>query len=495
MPATATRAAAPAPEQPTKRAPVLSPSDRHVVARLTFGTTPRVVKQVRRRGVGPWLDRQLSPGRVADPTGDAVDGWWPHLSLGAEQVWKRHLSGEQPGWELMRDYASWVLLRRIGSEQQVLEVMTSFWENHLHVAFNSDSWPWRADYGRMLRRHALGSYEEMLVEAIVHPAMLIWLNGDRSTKAAPNENLGRELLELFTLGVGNYGEDDVKDAARILTGWRVDTFRTWARSYRSEDHHVGRVRVADFSHANAEADGRPVVEALLRHLARHPATAHHLARRIAVKFVRDDPPESLVRRLADTYLEHGTQIAPVLRALVGSPEFAAAEGLKLRDPAEDVVATYRALGSWFQPPARGLRATEAIVWQTGLLGLQIGDWPRPDGAPLENAAWATSLRALASVDLHRTLAHGWWPDEEIGATHRDPASWVPAYPIRFERLVDHVSRLLLGRRASTAVVEAACLALGYQPTERIDDPEHELVRWRMGTLLTAVLDTPVHYHR
>jgi hypothetical protein len=287
----------------------------------------------------------------------------------------------------------------------------------------------------------------------------------------------------------------VKDAARVLTGWRVDTFRTWARSYRSEDHATGRVRVAGFTHPNADPDGRPVVEALLRHLARHPATARRLAPRIAVKFVRDDPPEALVRRLAQVYLDNDTRIAPVLRALVASPEFAAAEGAKLRDPVEDVVATYRAVGAWFRRPAPDLDATEAIVWQTTRLGLQIGSWPRPDGAPLENAPWATSLRALASVELHRTLAHGWWPNAEGGATYPDRASWVPSYPIRFRRLVDHVSRRLLGRRASTAVLDAACLALGYRPEERITGPDHELVRWRMGTLLTAVLDTPAHYHR
>lgn len=479
----------------SRRAPVLARDARHLVARFTFGTTPSLVAQVRRAGLDAWWGQQLRPGRVADPVGDDIDTWWPHLELAPQALWTRHVEDVQPGWELMRDYSSWLLSRRVSSKRQVFEVMAAFWENHLHIPHSSDPFMWRPHYGRMIRRHALGRYEDLLVEAAVHPAMLVWLDGARSTKAAPNENLGRELLELYTLGVGNYTETDVKNAARILTGWWVDLYRTWERSYRPENHHVGPVQVVDFEHPNAAADGRAVTEALLRHLARHPATAEHLARKLAMKFVSDDPPASLVRRLADTYLAHGTAIVPVLRALVRSPEFAAAEGGKLRDPAEDVVATYRALQVRFDRPTAERRATEAIVWQTSQLGLLIGDWPRPDGAPLTNAPWATTLRALASMQHHRTMAGGWWPTEEDGARHRPARSWVPEFPIRLDRLVDHVSRLLLGRPAPVAVVEAACLVLGMPADEVVDAPDHPVVSWRMVQLLTAVLDSPAHYHR
>ncbi|HWJ81409.1 MAG TPA: DUF1800 domain-containing protein [Nocardioides sp.] len=476
------------------RVPVLSQRARHVVSRFTFGTTPRLVDDVRRHGLDGWLDRQLRPDAIADDRAAALDDWWPQLWLGPQELWQRHTSGVQPSWELMRDYGSWLLTRRIRTRRQVFEVMVAFWENHLHIAHSSDAFTWRADYGRTLREHALGRYDDLLVAAVTHPAMLIWLDGANSVKTAPNENLGRELLELFTLGVGRYTEDDVKDAAKVLTGWRVDKWHTWALSYRSTDHYVGPVQVADFTHPNADPDGRAVTEALLRHLARHPATARTIARRLATKFVRDDPSEALVSRLAAVYLANDTAIVPVLRALLAAPEFAAAAGLKLRDPVEDLVATCRALGADFQQPGAGRAATEAIVWQTMDLGQLIGDWPRPDGMPLENRPWATTLRALASTTYHRLVAHGWWPSRDIGATYRPDDWWAPRLPIRYDALVDHVSRVILGRPATDALLDAACLALEVSREERID-ADHAVVTWRMGDVLTTVLDTPAHYHR
>lgn len=490
----ATTSAATRPRRRRRRAPVLAPEARHLVSRFTGGTTPRLVAQVRRAGAGAWYERQLVPHRIADPAGADLDTWWPQLRLSPGQLWQRHVDGTQEGWELMRDYSSWVLTRRMYSERQVLEVMVAFWENHLHIPHNADAWPYRPSYGRTIRAHALGRYDDMLVAAVTHPAMLAWLNAIQSTKTAPNENLARELLELFTVGLGSFGEQDVKDAALLLTGYHADVFRTWDVAYRADRHHVGPVRVLDFAHPNAAADGRPATEAMLRYLARHPATAHHLARKLAVKFVCDDPPPALVRRLAATYLANDTRIAPVLRTLVRSPEFARFPGAKLRDPVEDLVATYRALQIRFRRPTATLTATEAIVWQTGRLGLRVGDWPRPDGAPLDNAAWATTLRALGSAELHHVVGHGWWPDADVGAVHRPARAWVPWLPIRFDVLVDHVSRQLLGRPASAGMVDAACLALSLRPGEAVR-AGHPLLEWRMGDLLTVVLDSPSHYHR
>lgn len=474
---------------------ILNPVDRHLVSRFTFGCTPALTRDVRRLGRTAWFEQQLRPWQVADAEAAAVRGWWPDLDRAPQELWQRQISGVREGWEVAADYAGWVLTRRIQSRRQVFEVMTSFWENHFHIPYNSDAWVWRMDYGNVIRRHALGRFSDLLVETITHPAMLIWLDNVRSTKSAPNENLGRELLELFTLGVGNYGESDVKNAARILTGWRVDMWDTWEPYYDEAAHYVGRVQVGDFRHDNADPDGQAVTIALLRHLARQPATAEHVARRLATKFVRDVPPAALVGRLAATYLEHDTAIKPVLRALVASREFAASAGQKLRDPEEDVVATYRALGAELERPLDDDAATRSILWQTGILGSRIGSWPRPDGPPLTGAPWATTLRALASADVHRTVAHQWWPAEENQISYPSLRSWVPRYPIRLDALVEQVCRRLLGRPATPALVAAACLAVELPATEVIRDKEHPLVQWEMGTLLTALLDSPEHYFR
>jgi uncharacterized protein (DUF1800 family) len=391
----------------------------------------------------------------------------------------------------MDDYGRWLLVRRIRTRRPVLEKMTEFWEGMLHVPVSGDAhFTWRVDYGDTIRTHALGRFDELLAATTTHPAMLIFLSAATSTKRAPNENLGRELLELHTLGAGNYTEDDVKASARILTGWHVDLWESWAASYEKEDHYRGRVKVRGFSAKNHSADGRQVTRDYLRYLAHHPDTAHHVCHRLATKFVRDDPPAALVKRLAKVYLKNDTAIVPVLRALVASKEFRRSAGRKLRDPSEDVVATYRALGVRIDRPRSDASGAQAILWQAAGLGLSPHAWPRPDGAPVDDATWASPARALGSMSMHWSMAGGWWPSAELH--HRKPESWVPAKgSVRFADLVDDVSRTLLHRPAGKRLLETACLATGCRPKERIDR-DHGLVQWGFPRLLAAVLDSPDH---
>ncbi len=135
-------------------------------------------------------------------------------------LWQRQINEVEGGWEVMEGYQRWTLLRRMRSNRQVHEMMTEFWLHHLNVPVNGDAaFTYRTSYDRAVRDHALGRFEDLLHATITHPAMGIYLDNAVSTKAHPNENLGRELLELHTVGRGSYGEDDVKNSARILTGW------------------------------------------------------------------------------------------------------------------------------------------------------------------------------------------------------------------------------------------------------------------------------------
>jgi uncharacterized protein (DUF1800 family) len=371
--------------------------------------------------------------------------------------------------------------------------MTEFWEHHLHVPATGDAqFVYRKGYGDTIRAHALGRFDEMLQAATTHPSMLLFLDQAVSTKAHPNENLARELLELHTVGRGNHTEADVKDVARVLTGWKVDVWRTWAHTYEPSWHATGPVQVLGFHHANGATDGRQVTSALLRYLAHHPATAARVARKLAVKYVSDDPPAALVDRLAATYLAHDTAIVPVLRELVRSPEFLASEGLKVRDPAEDVVATYRLLGARMRQPTSDQSAANAVIWQVGQLGTLPMAWPRPDGQPQTSRAWSSPSRALASMQLHWVIAGGWWPDVDV--TYRSPASWVPSFPMRFDLLVDHVSQVLLHRRSTPQLLRACCEATEIAPRERIRR-DHPLIGWKMHRLLSTVLDSPTFYSR
>jgi len=477
--------------------PLLSAADRHLVTRFSYGLTPKLVRDVKKAGnAKKWLRRQLRPHQVRDRSPD-VASWWSGLSRDPQSLWERSRDGVEGGWEVMADYQRYLLMRRIHSRHQVLEVMTEVWENHFNVPVSGDLvYTWRKDYGDTVREHALGRFEDLLQAVVTHPAMLLYLDGAVSTKANPNENLGRELLELHTLGRGTHTEDDVKASARILTGWKVARFTTFAASYDKGDHWTGPVQVGDFSHPNADRDGREVTRAYLSYLAHHPATARRVARRLAVKFVSDDPSDALVEKLASTYLDHDTAIKPVLMALVGTKEFRTSRGAKVRDPGEDVVATYRVLRPRFSPPPEGgagdKYAATAVMWQTRRIGQAPMDWPRPDGAPIDNASWSSPARLTASLDMHWSAAGRWWPGE--GIRWRSPMQWMPRKRIRFDLLVDHMCQELLGKRSNRRLLEAACQACQVRPREVIDK-DHPVVRWRFHWLIGTLLDTPDHLTR
>ncbi|MFC5177078.1 DUF1800 domain-containing protein [Nocardioides taihuensis] len=473
---------------------LLSPEARHLVGRLSYGLTPDLADRVRRAGgARAWFEAQLDPSSVADPGTARLIDWWDGLTLDAATLWERQVTGVEGGWVVMADYERWTLLRRMRSRRQVLEVMTEFWEHHFNVPATGDAaFTHRVPYGREIRKRALGTFEDLLRTAVLHPAMLIYLNNADSTKKHPNENLGRELLELHTVGRENHTEDDVKSSARILTGYRVDLWDTWAPYYNELDHWTGPVQVLGFSDPNPSSDGRALARRYLSFLAHHPATAQRIARKLAVKFVRDDPSDALVDRLASVYLAHGTAIKPVLRALVKSPEFADSVGAKVRDPNEDVVATYRVLGIELARPTADNSGANAVLWQAASLGNRPFGWPRPDGQPVDNVSWSSPSRLIASMSLHRGLSAGWWPT--VDTTYRAPTDWAPSFPVRFDHLVEHVSRLLLHRPASRTLLEACLTATGCSADEQIT-ADHPIMRWRSWNFLTTFLDSPAFLRR
>jgi hypothetical protein len=473
--------------------PLLPDHERHLVSRFSHAVTPALAQQVRAAGgARAWFDTQLAT--AYDGSADDLADWWPHLKLSPTALWKLQTSGTRFGYRVMYDYGRRLLVRRLVSPKPVLEVMTEFWENNLNVPANGDSqFTWRARYGDVIRSHALGRFDEMLQEAIVHPAMLIYLDGANSTYDHPSENLARELLELHTVGVGAFKERDVKATARILTGYRVEDRGDWSHSYDKRAHATGRVRVLGFSDANKRRDGRRVTRKLLRYLARHPKTARRVAHRLAVTFVSDNPPAALVDHLAKVYRAHDTAITPVLRALVSSPHFTAAAGMKVRDPSQDVVATFAALGTVLSKP--GIDDTSAaslIVHMAETVGLAPMAWPLPDGSPQLSAPWTSPARMMASFDLHWKMATRSQPSRNI--TYRAPADWLPAPSITLRDLVDHLSRTIHHRPSTASLLQASCEAVGLAPGEIITS-SHPLVTSGMARLLVVFLDHPGHLTR
>lgn len=473
----------------------LSAADRHLLTRFSGGLDPALAQSaVAAGGARAWLQQQLSPGTIPDEPGAQVDSWFPVLQASPETLWARYKRDRSVTSTVASDnLAQRTLMRRIRSRRQVLEVMTDFWSNLLHVASPDDScWTHRHTYDATIRQHALGRFDEMLRACVLHPAMLLYLDNYASTKSAPNENLGRELLECHTVGRETaYTEADVLNSTRILTGWHVDRLGTSSPSYRGADHHTGPVRVLGFRDANSSADGRGTTYRYLHYLAHHPATARRVARALATRFVSDTPSPALVAHLAAVFTKSGTSIPATLRALVAHPSFTGATRTKVRTPTEDFVATTRALRAEISQP----RAEDDFARQTLYYAMQIGQrpfaWPTPDGFPDAGPAWSSATRMLGSWNTHHAMVGG---VIKGGVSYPKLASWLPALPARFDTIVRNVSQRLLFEVPTESVVQAACASVGVRRDEVLR-PGHPFTTERVHLLLACLLDSPFHLTR
>jgi len=471
----------------------LTTQERHLLSRFSYGVTPALARSAN-SDANQWFLSQARPAGIADAYADRLITWFPRMVGDPGTLYQRSENGVYRGWQVSCDFQRWTLLRRMFSNRQLHEVMTDFWSNLLHVAAPHDkAWPWRLRYDTTIRVHALGRFEDLLHAAITHPAMGCYLDNASSTRTALNENLGRELLELHTVGLdGGYDEDDVRSSAMMLTGYRVDVRGSYRAAYAPVDHQRGPLQIMDFDDPNADADGRAATRRYLRHLAHHPATARRIAHRLCVQFVSDEPSAALVTHVSNAYLAADTAIVPTLRALTATAEFKGSIGAKVRTPSDDAVATYRAVGVSVQKPTTNESFANALIFQSQSMGQRVFDWPTPDGFPLRNESWVGVSRMLNSFQTHHLQAGSYFPSKQ--ATHRPPAWWLPALPARFDEVVDHVCRKLLARPASADLQRAASIRLQIAAGERIRTSA-DMPAYRITRLLGTLLDSPQHMTR
>ncbi|HEY6794829.1 MAG TPA: DUF1800 domain-containing protein [Kineosporiaceae bacterium] len=418
----------------------------HLLNRITYGPTDELRAEVRRTGAAAWLAGQFAPGRLADPGGDAVGALFPHLGLTTADARR----AVPDGTALQRELAAAHLGRAVWSNRQLLEVMVDLWSNHFTIACPST----KAAHTRhrfdadVIRPGALGSFEAMLQAAAVHPAMLAHFDADTSSADHPNENYARELLEAHTVGTAaGFTEQDVRQTALLFTGFQARDGVSW---YVPGRHHVGRIQVLGFTHPNDSASGgRTAVREFLSYLARHRATADALARKLAVRFVSDSPPDALVQRLAQTYLRNATAIAPVLSALFTSAEFAGSAGAKQRRPMERLAAVARTLGLAPGHDQRGLLDLAAMLDAAGHAPLGS---PLTGGYPDVASAWRSPAVALAGFNSTAQLVHGWWPRTLVNP---GPAKLLRTQPGTRAAAVEAVAYRVLGRPPTASERAAA----------------------------------------
>ncbi|MFC7479250.1 DUF1800 domain-containing protein [Luedemannella flava] len=401
----------------------------HLLKRATFGPVLPDLLAVRQLGLDAWLDRQLDPKNIADPEGDRVAALYPTTGMSTAQIRGKV---KQYAWDSMYELGHATLARQMWSSRQLYEVMVDFWANHLNVTNPFDGgWDTRAPYDKdVIRKHALGRFSNMLHDSARHPAMLRYLDNASSDRRNVNENYGREVLELHTVGVeARYTQKDVRHSAYIMTGRTVDDQGRFR--YEKYRHWTGKVKVLGFTHKNSsQSGGLAVGDAYLNYLAKHPKTAERIARKLAIRFVTDRPPKELVDRLAKAYLDNGTAIVPVLKLLFRSIEFWVATGLKTRRPLENLVATSRVLGVRPGTAAKQTReGVEGLYWLSDQLGHTPLGWLPPDGYPDVQTQWNSAHATLGVWNSHRALSEGWHkgvkypePEELVGLSPRPSAS-------------------------------------------------------------------------
>ncbi|MFC0533156.1 DUF1800 domain-containing protein [Phytohabitans kaempferiae] len=445
---------------------------RHLVSRLTFGPTQKVMAEVTRIGVDDWIAQQLDPERIPLTPAEAKLGELTTLGMSIADLRAAREDLEAKGIRADEEMVQATIARQIWSDRQVFEVMVDFWNDFLHVpAFHEGSTVLRASFDRdVIRRYALDNYPDMLVAANRHPALLTFLDQSASTRDDVTDNLARENLELYSVGVdGGYTERDVRQAALLQTGRAVKDDQY---VYRADKHYVGPVKVMGFSHPNTTAaGGEQASEEYFRYLANHPATARHIATRLAVRFVSDTPPPALVERLARSYTVNRGAVRPLLLELLSSSEFWAAVGQKVRRPLEYVVATYRTLGVSPETPAsyravsggrtpfaEGLRQLQARLQE---LGHFPAGAPGPTGYPDVFVAWASAGGMVGGWNEAADAIGGSRPM----FTYQRPEQLVGANPPRtaFDYVAALAQRLVhqpLSRRELDAITGVTGLASG-----------------------------------
>ena len=381
----------------------------HVLGRLSFG--PRSADYGRVAGLAStpqdaarrYVEEQLSPEQIDD---SALDHAIRRIETLSEPLGELFEYKEKV---LLGDMTRASLLRATWSKRQLYEKMVHFWTDHFNIDSSKGDCRWlkAADDRDVIRRHAMGSFPELLRASALSPAMLWYLDGRVNRKQSgsdkPNENYARELLELHTLGIhGGYTQRDVMEVARCLTGWTVRTVSQFnkGRVEFHADRHDDSAKVILGQSVQA-GGGAKDFDRVLDIVSLHPATAHHLAEKLCRHCVADEPPAGAVEQTECAFLAHRGEIQPVLRTLFSTPEFLAARRTKIKRPFEFIVSALRAT----QAETDGGRALLDYLVRMGHAPFQ---YPTPEGYSDRGIHWMGTLlwRWKFAVALSRNQIHG-----------------------------------------------------------------------------------------
>ncbi len=436
----------------------------HVLNRLGYGPRPGDAERVQKLGLRQYIEQQLNPEQINDASTEARLRSFTSLTLSADEIIARYPEPQQiaqragipnpkaddknaaadrrqiqaymmqNGLErpqlLLQELQSQKLVRAVYSERQLQEVMTDFWFNHFNVYWNKgqDKWFTTSYEMEAIRPHVFGKFKDLLMATAKSPAMLFYLdnhlssvpnpallNGARARLANPakakgrvagiNENYGRELLELHTLGVdGGYTQKDVQEVARAFTGWTIDRPRQSARFVFQPAMHDRGEKVL-LGHTIRAGGGIQDGEQVIDILAHHPSTAHFIATKLVRYFVSENPPQPLIERVAATYMKTDGDIREMLRTIFYSDEFMSPDvyGQKTKSALEYVASAIRAVNG---ETAGGPRLAQLL----GKMGQPIYQYVAPTGFPDRADYWLSDGSLIERINFAVNLTSNKLPD-------------------------------------------------------------------------------------
>jgi hypothetical protein len=354
----------------------------HLLRRAGFGGSPQEIAAASRDGMEATVRRLLHFGPDPLPQAPQGDISFP-IGVRPDPMQRR---------QAYLLTALWWLNRCLATPHPLQERMTYFWSNHFTSALGEKGITPDMIVGQyaLFRRYALGNYAALTHAVTTDPAMLHYLDGIVNHAQHPNENYARELMELFTMGAGNYSEEDVRQAARAFTGFRVDRF-TRQPVFTPRLHDDG---IKTFLGRTGNFDGDDIIDIIMQ----QPATARFMARKFLRAFVYDDPEPELIDAVADRFRSFGYDVGRLMGVLLRSNVFYSARAYRalVKSPFELVIGTLKMLGA----SGVGVRTIGALV-QMGQVPLRppnVAGWP---GGRL----WLNTGTYLARLAYLRAVAY------------------------------------------------------------------------------------------
>jgi uncharacterized protein (DUF1800 family) len=368
----------------------------HLMRRAGFGATREELEGYVAQGYEATVDQLLDP-----PEERAEDKAGPFAMM-----IRYHPSSLLPGGVPTLGQANW-MYRMVNTQRPLEEKVALFW-HQVFATGNSkvDNCDQLLEQLEMFRQHGLGDYRQMLLEVAKNPAMIFWLDNNENHREAVNENWGRELLELFSMGVSNYTEVDVREASRAFTGWTITPKIPrlpygrfpWRFEYKEEDHDETE---KTFLGQTGRFNGDDIIDIIVK----EPATARFICRHLYNFFVADEPQvpswtiepardEAALEDMITSFEASGYEMKAVLRTIFNSDFFKNARFSKIKSPAEVVANTLHLVGA-FTFPEPGIKD---IGLQPGYMGQSILDPPSVEGWHT-GSEWINSGSLLARINF------------------------------------------------------------------------------------------------